>query len=97
MIAVQCFVDPVEYVPLIAVAAGVIAVQFPTRRRALRSIEDLCAPGRQAGRGIQDGGMVVALRDGRDWRPISGALQIRSWTVVAELQYDGIGCGEAAA
>jgi hypothetical protein len=48
-VGVQCYVDPAEYVPLVLFAAGVIAVQFPTRRRALRSIEDLYAtrdPGR---------------------------------------------------
>ena len=46
VVSVQCYVDPAEYGPLILLAAGVIAVQVPTRRRALRSIEDLDATSR---------------------------------------------------
>jgi hypothetical protein len=45
VLAIQCYVEPIEHTPLVLLAALVIAVQVPTRRRALRSIEDLC-PGR---------------------------------------------------
>lgn len=41
VVVVQCYIDPVEYAP--SVAAGVIAAQFPTRRRALGLIAALCA------------------------------------------------------
>jgi hypothetical protein len=37
----SCSLEPVPYAPLVLVAAGVIAIQFPTRRRVLRCIEDL--------------------------------------------------------
>jgi hypothetical protein len=39
---IECFVAPIEHVPLLLVAAAVVAFQIPTRRRALRAIEDLC-------------------------------------------------------
>jgi len=39
---VQCYVAPIEYGPLVLIAAGLIVAQLPTRRRALRSFEDIC-------------------------------------------------------